>query len=512
MPVNTPCQEYSDNAPIWRKIRDVILGEKKLKIRGVAEIYLVKPTGFQKEPLLWDLYLSLAEFYPATRRTVIGLKAAIFRRPPTVDLGSFDEWAKSVTQDGQSLQTFAKTVTEEVIEIGRYGILVEFPIGQGASAWPYLCGYCAEAVINWRTDTVTDPDTGESRVVLVLVVLKEDKATVSFKDPFIVECKTQYRVLDLDPAGKYRQRVFVQKSDKETTTYVQDGVDVYPVGSNGEGLDEIPFLFVGASNLTPDVDTSPIEDLADVNLFHFKTSADLGWGCHLIAMPTPWVTGWDAKGKRLAIGSGIAWTFVDDKVRVGINEFKGDGLGTLERRLESQEHKMAKLGAMILKTEMKQPATAKATQIEHSGEASVLAMIAGNVGEALTTAANWAERWKTGKEGTGKVELNTEFYDQRLTSLELDSLSAAHQSGEISTKIYVYNLARGDMLPKDMAQEDAIKEIDDALQNPALSPLAKPLLLPGSKQPGPAPVPTPGVPVPGDNKQQPNPGRASNAG
>lgn len=494
MPANSACEEYNRNLPIWTKIRDVMQGEKKLKQRGTAELYLVKPSGFDKEKSLWDLYLSLAEFYPATRRTVVGLKGAIFRRAPTIDLGkTFDEWAKSVTQDGQSMTTFSKVVVEDVLTVGRYGILVDFPTvkegeKQSSSAMPYLCGYCAEAIINWRTTVVIDPETQAKKVALCLVVLREVVSKPDPKDPFENIKICQYRVLDLIE-GRYRQRIFVEatgEGKKPAITLLQDGGDIYPMGTKeGEGLDFIPFIFVGATNLTPDCDVSPIEDLVDVNLSHFKTSADLEWGAHLTAMPTPWVTGWESKGKKLGIGAGIAWTFADDKVRVGMNEFTGQGLEALERRLTSKEDKMAKLGAMLLKTKLKQPETAEATKMDHSGEASVLALIAGNVSEALTLVSSWAEYWKTGKMGLGKVEMNTEFYDQRLSPEELKALVEAHQKGEISTRIYVYNLARGDMLPKDMTQEEAIVEIDETLDSPRLSPLARPIPLPGN----PAPVP-----------------------
>lgn len=510
MPVNTPCSEYAKNAPIWQKIRDVYAGEKVLKLRGTAERYLVKPDGFQKEPRLWDLYLSLAEFYPATRRTVVGLKGAIFRRAPTIDLKSFNEWAKSVTQDGQSMTTFSKVVVEDVIELGRYGILVDFPVREegrnNAKAMPYLCGYCTEAIINWKTSVTENYETGEKKIALTMVVLKENVSKPDSMDEFIDQVMCQYRVLDLKD-GKYRQRIFKETKDKDSKLAIlQDGGDIYPQGSNGEGLNFIPFIFVGATNLTPDVDTSPIEDLVDVNLSHFKTSADLEWGAHLTAMPTPWVTGWDSKGKRLGIGSGIAWTFADQYVKVGMNEYKGEGLGSLERRLTSKEDKMSKLGAMILKTKLKQPETAETTKIEHSGEASVLSLIAGNVSEALTTVAKWAELWKTGKEGTGKVELNTEFYDQRLSPEELGKLVEAHQKGEISTEIYVYNLARGDMLPKDMTQEEAVRQIDESLENPRLNPIAKPIPLPGAGADKPTKTKVP------DNNNQNAPPKAANNG
>lgn len=505
MPVNTPCKEYTEALTIWRKIRDVMQGEKRLKQQGTAELYLVKPSGFEKEPKLWELYLSLAEFFPATRRTVVGLKGAIFRRAPAVDLkGAWDDWAKAVTQDAQSLVTFSKVVTEEVLTVGRYGILVDFPRRKegekSSSSMPYLAGYCAEAIINWRTSTVVDPDTGAKKVSLSLVVLKEKTSKAKAGDEFTLESADQYRVLDIFE-GKYRQRIFIETSDGKKSTIVQDGSDLFPEGSNGEPLAFIPFMMVGATNLTPDIDVSPIEDLVDVNLSHFKTSADLEWGAHLTACPTPWVTGWEAKGKKLGIGSGLAWTFSGELVKVGMLEYTGQGLGALERRLESKENKMSKLGAMILKTKMKQPETAEATRIEHSGEASVLALIAGNVSEALTQAAGWAEYWKTGKMGAGKIELNTEFYDQRLSPEELSKLVEAHQKGEISTRIYVYNLARGDMLPKDMTQEEAIIEIDESLNEPRLMPLARPLPLPGSDKEKPAPAKN-GAPDPGSDKQK----------
>jgi hypothetical protein len=71
-----------------------------------------------------------------------------------------------------------------------------------------------------------------------MVVLKECELVA--EDEFKSKAEDRWRVLDLDGAGNYRQRLFKREKDQD----VQIGGDIYPL-MNGKPLGYIPFAIVG---------------------------------------------------------------------------------------------------------------------------------------------------------------------------------------------------------------------------------------------------------------------------
>jgi len=81
------------------------------------------------------------------------------------------------------------------------------------------------------------------------------------------------------------------------------GQDVVPM-RQGQALTEIPFVFVGPNNSLSSVDRPPLEDLVDVNLSHFRTSADLENGRHWTGVTTPVLAGFKFEaGQEVRLGS-----------------------------------------------------------------------------------------------------------------------------------------------------------------------------------------------------------------
>src|SRR5206468_661127 len=133
----------------------------------------------------------------------------------------------------------------------------------------------------------------------------------------------------------------------------------------------IPFTFVGATSLSPNVDKPPLLDLVEVNLSHYRSSADLEHGRHYTALPTPWVSGM-RPDSNLRIGAGVAWVLEDPTAKAGMLEFTGQGLQALEKALESKEKQMAVLGARLLEMQPRLQETAEAVRLRHNGDAATL--------------------------------------------------------------------------------------------------------------------------------------------
>jgi len=455
-------RDYVKWLPRWQRCRDAAAGEDAVKARG--EVYLPRPSGQKDKDYL--AYKKRAYWFNATQRTIDGLTGLIFRKEPQVEAPeSMADWLEDVTLSGITLREFAAHVVDDVMQVGRAGILADYPAVdltpdltvaqlEGTGARPYLALYQAEDIINWRFARVG------SKTQLVMVVLREHVDVVGEHDEFELSEIEQYRVLDLEPGtAKYRQRVF-RKDDKRGEWVVI--AETFPM-IKGQPFREIPFVFVGVGRNDGRLETPPVYDLANVNLSHYRTLADLENGAHWTGLPTPVFMGLSEDTKEVSLGSteGVVLPLGGDAKYL---EFTGQGLEALENRAKAKEEEMAVLGARILATEKRQPETAETAAIHRAGENSVLASIANTVSRAIDRCLETARDWG-GLTGEIKVELNTDYLAVQMNPQMLVSLTAALQAGKISHQDYFWYLQRGDVIREERTFEEMQADIEsDPLQ------------------------------------------------
>jgi len=73
-----------------------------------------------------------------------------------------------------------------------------------------------------------------------------------------------------------RDGVYVQNLYDENGDLVMyaGGPDIYPRQSDGSLWDEIPFSFIGSINNDETIDKAPLYDIAEINISHYRNSAD----------------------------------------------------------------------------------------------------------------------------------------------------------------------------------------------------------------------------------------------
>ena len=451
MPLETPHSEYTANMAQWTTLRDCIAGEEAVKTAGDA--YLPKLSG--QDDAEYSAYKARAMFYGATGRTLQGLLGAIFRKPPEF-LGPDDlsTIVSNIDLAGTRGDDFARRVTEAVIGIGRFGVLLDLPNSQNGNVRPYFVAYEAESIINWRCRVI------DSVTVLDQVILKEVQETAS-DDGFGSTAAVRYRVLELDENDTYRQRVFTR--DIETADW---DIEVIEPRIRGKSLKYIPFVFFNPFSLVPGVEKAPLIDLARVNLAHYRNSADLEHGLHWTALPTPWVSGLgeDHNGD-LYIGSNTAWSLPQGG-QAGMLEFTGQGISAIRSAMQDKEGLMAKLGARLLEDQKKAAETAESKHLQYSGENSILATIANTVSLGLTQLLRWAAEWLNLPAGDVTAQLNTDFFDAPIDPQSITALVTAWQQGAISHFTLLHNLKSGEVLPPGTTEEDEIDRIET--EGPAL--------------------------------------------
>ncbi|WP_211440933.1 DUF4055 domain-containing protein [Collimonas humicola] len=448
--VTTEHKDYTAMKEKWQRCRDVAAGQDAIRKNGLS--YL--PQLADQTPEAYQAYLTRAAFFNATWRTISGLSGMLFRKPEIIEApAGIKDYLEDVTMGGEPLHIFAQEVARECMTVGRCGLLVDFPVvdrdgiitvarAQAMGLRPTLQRYTAESIINWRTGAVNN-------ITKLLMVVLTEEATVKI-DEFASEAQTQYRVLDLtqDPADAtklaYRVRLF--KIDKASDSQVQIGEDQIPL-MNGQPLREIPIAFLGVDCITTDIQLPPLIDLVDLNIAHFRVSADYEHGCHFTGLPTPYVCGYtpSIEGEKLYIGSASAWVFQDAATRVGYLEFGGGGLGALERNLDRKEAQMAAIGARLLAADKRLNETATTAAIHHGGETSILSAIAQvlslGITKTLTIFAEWA-----GAAGKVSYDINRDFFPVPMDAPTLQALVGAWQAGAISSEVLFENLQEGEII------------------------------------------------------------------
>ena len=452
MSVDTKHKEYTENYEAWERCEHAAEGQDEIHEYGVK--YLPRLSGQNDDE--YFAYKQRALYYNATARTIDGLTGMLFMKPETIEApAAMDSIIADVTMGGLSLHQFAEVISEEVITIGRCGVLVDYPPivnavtlaqAQAQGARPYATMYDAESIINWKTGRINNVEQ------LTLVVLEEENEIPV--DEFESKCEPQWRVLDL-VNGAYRQRVF--RKDKRGEFILVE--EIFPQ-INGRVINKIPFEFFGVRDNSPCVDKPPLLDLVDVNLSHYRTTADYEHGLHFTGLPTPVVTGYysDDKSASLRIGSGTAWLLPDPQSKAFYLEFTGQGLGELREALRSKEAMMATLGARILAPEKRAAEAAQTANIHRSSENSVLASIAQSISVGLTHVMEWLRDWSN-VTGDVKVELNRDFIPNSMTAQDVDSLVKSWQSGAISHETLFENLVAGDIIAQKVSFDDEMERI-----------------------------------------------------
>ena len=208
----------------------------------------------------------------------------------------------------------------------------------------------------------------------------------------------------------------------------------------------IPFFFFGTKDAGPNPAKPPLLDLANVNLSHYRTSADLEHGSHFTGLPTAVITGHRLEeGETLSIGSGEAWVLASPDARVSFLEFSGQGLGTLERLLARKEAQMAAIGARMLAPEKRAAETAESLAIRHGGEQAVLASLALAVSSGLSGALTVVRDW-AGASGPIRYELNRDYLPNHMSAQALAAHVQAWQAGALSERSLFEALQAGEVI------------------------------------------------------------------
>jgi len=482
-------EEYDFNLPNWQKVRDLNKGERALKERDLSTIqnyrygnngdnnsnlnnvlrvqpvYLPMPNVqdcSQENLLRYQQYIQRAALFNATGRTEQGMSGMVFGGNNDIELAAPIEYLITDADGSEvGIEQQSKEVLSDVLQTGREGLLVDYPqtesptTVQEAESLGVRAGiiiYKAESILDWRTKKV-----GAS---MVLSYVKLMEVTTQPKEDNIFETEevTKYRVLMLNDEGQYEVRIYTKEGDSESSV---------PRDANGATFSYIPFFFIGAVNNRPNVDPAPLLEIAEVNIHHYRNSADFEESAFIVGQPTPVMNGLNQ-----------AWVDKNFKNGIGFGSRSGISLpvGADAKLLQAQPNNLPKEGMMMKEEQMiqlgarlitpgGQSETAEAARIKHAADASVLSVVVQNIVQAYQDAIAAVIQFTVrGSAPDFTFELNDDFFASKLTPEERNVLIAEWQAGLISKPVAQQKLKNGGVIDEDIDLEVMNDQID---QDPA---------------------------------------------
>lgn len=465
----------------WEACRDTFIGQKAIKDKNV--IYLPKLEA--QDQSQYDTYLKRAIFYNMVARTVNGLLGTVFRRDPKyVDLPTGVDMTK-VTRKGESMRTFLKRVAQEILLVGRYGVLVD-ATPQGT---PYMCGYVTENILDWETTEIDGEEVLQS-VLLREVVTNRDgtfgprrfmwrfrKLVLDYIDmnPFngifpsfdpeteeeiapIPDIRLVYQqwVYDIDPGKLNREPNFAHREPNSV---------IVPT-KMGEPFDRIPFWFFGAHSNQADIEKPPLLDIVELNLSHYLNYAELQHGRFYTAQPIFYVPTSNTRG-TYRVGPDTVWE-VDAGQKPGILEYNGHGLRFLESALEDIEDQASAIGGRFMTQQARGAAESDNTlKLKEANERSLLINLVGVIDDGMTQAARFWMFWSgvsQTRADRSRIEMNQDFLLLEAGAREFRAVAGMWKDGQLPGEIVFEYFKRFEVIPDWMDYEAFKRMMSDPEQ------------------------------------------------
>lgn len=456
--------------PLWNKIDDAVAGEPAVKTKGDA--YLPRPNPTDKSPenlTRFEQYLDRAVFFNATGRTLEGLVGIAYRRRPNIVVPeTMDFVYEDIDGAGGGIVNQTHRALEYVMKNGRAGLLADFPARNEAISraemderglHATITLYQANRIINWRVDDQQD---------LSLVVLHE---VLEEADGYGVALVNQYRELAM---GR-----FLNEEEDASRRYIvriwRDGdggpelvAEYEPTDAAGNSWDFIPFTFIGSVDNNHEVDKPPLLDLANLNIAHYRNSADFEESAFFVGQPSFVFAGLDEQWLELMQEAGV---YVGSRAAVplpvgGSATLLQAAPNTLSQEgMKAKESQMVALGARLL-THGEAIKTAEQSRSETAAAHSVLSLACDNVSSAYQISLQWAMYFTQAQEEDIVFQIPTDFTGLSADPALIQALIAGWQQQALPASDLWAALRQLGVINPEKTDEEIQEEID--FQTPGL--------------------------------------------
>lgn len=481
-------------ADTWRRIRAAAAGGDAVRAEPDTLPFL-NPEDRTPANVGRNLaYRQRAVWLGATGGTLEGMLGMAFRVDPRADIP--DRLAHLlVNADGAGVSLYQQSqqALGNVLQIGRHGLLADFAAGQ-----PRIQVYRGENIINWRYEMDGDEQ------VLTLLVLRE---VVSKVQP-----GNEFALVDMDRYRVYRcSRTKVRESNgmehRPVTTQVWEatvpngppiaGVETPVRGGGGLTLSGIPFVPIGSKTNDFAFDPAPLGPIAEVNMAHYRNSADYEDMLYWLGQAQPYITGLSEQDRNFMLApytvddqTGVrsplpkmywgsrAPFLLPPQATIGFAQLSPND--AQREAMQDKEAQMRALGARLIDSAGNKTATGEDNDREAS--TSVLSMCVSNVNEAYQAVIGYCAEFAgvrmTLEQRQAVYKISQDFTRIAADPAILAQMMAMWQSGAVAVQdVRAYTRRVG--LVATERTDDAI-DADLADEGPALGgdPDPEPLVPP----------------------------------
>lgn len=435
MPVDSKHPEFCEVERDYEQIAHCIEGQRRIKKEGKRYLPMPNPEDESEENLArYGAYKKRAVFHNVTARTVGNMVGQCFSVDPVPTLpDQMTPWLDDVDGAGVSANQQSKKALAFIVSMSRAFLWVDYPKTSGpvsvadmeeGGIRPKVILVDPRQVINWRVI----PHGAKSKLGLVVIREKYIKKDDGFEATF----DWQYRVLRL------LQGTYWQELHRPGNGGYQITERIQPLGGDGQPLTDIPGTFIGAEANDTEVEKPLMLDISNLNIAHYRNSADYEELTYMVGQPTPWLSGlsdgWirDQMKGQIMLGS-----------RACIPLPEGGAAGLMQMApnpepksaMDQKEALMQALGAKLVeKREVK--VTATEAGINEASETSILASCCKNVSAAYAFAfricAMFGNIQVAKPEEEILFELNTDFAIARMTPEEASGIMTLYQADLIT--------------------------------------------------------------------------------
>jgi hypothetical protein len=450
MPVSETHAEYDKNVDKWKLTRNASNGLSFEEARK----YIPRRTHEEQDQYYQRVEKAIYTNY--TGRTREGLKGAIFRLPPRIELPPDMEFMyDNADGAGQSLAQVSKLAADEVMETGRFGLLADYPMVsedltveqvRRMQLQPHIATYTAESIINWHVHIMN------GRRQLGMLVLKEN-APIHY-DEFTWDYVDRYRVLRLNADSQYTQQLYDESGDPITD-------EIVIRGASGQPFDYIPFHFIGSRDNLPDIDEPVLYDIARVNIGHFRNSADHennlsvhGGGTLVVSTDMSPEAFQSANPGGITVGENSGLILSEGGKAELLQLGSASAIGA---EMTHKEQMMVQIGAKIItKTGQR---TAEEARIQATSENSMLDTMVGNIDEAFTAVLYDCRAFISPTDAEIVFSLNNDFYADTIAPQEIMAMIQGNDAGVMPKIDIVRRLIDAGWIQSEGTAEDILSDI-----------------------------------------------------
>lgn len=483
MSVDSRHPDYLEVEEDYRVMRDSYGGERVIK--SYTTRYLPPTSGQIADGALtnyrspgwyaYQAYLSRAQFPDFVGQAIQTLVGVMHREEPVIELPrALEPMRTHATRKGESLGMLLRRINEQQLLYGRYGLLADFPQDPMAARKrevPHLVEYLADTIINWDDTRLTEFGVNDLNFLVTNEIIPV--RGIGGFDLYDWNFETRYRTFLLEPVDPERDlspgNPLIYKTFVDANNYRSD--TVIPM-YQGSPLDEIPFVFIGATDLNPMPGPIPLLGLARLSLSIYRGEADYRQALHLLGQDTLVIIG-EEIGKA---GEPIEET-ADTRVGAGaiIRLSPGDGAkadfigidskGVPEQRaaLEKDKAEARSLGARLLEPRGTQAESGEALRIRVTASTATLHTIAHTGAAGLEAILRACAKWVGANPDEVSVKPNYDFAQESPNPEQLYKFAQARKEGAPISKESMHKWAQDKNFTRmDYGEESRLLEEEQA--------------------------------------------------